>query len=57
MGAVIPQRDALGLQLVAIAGREPASSYLEVRSKRVAGPGMRQTWIPVGELDRVAATA
>lgn len=39
----IPQCDALGLQLAAIAGREPESSYIEVRLRRPQG-GMDQAF-------------
>jgi len=38
----IPQRLALRLQLVAIAGPRPAETFLEVRYKRTDGPGMGQ---------------
>jgi RepB DNA-primase from phage plasmid len=54
MGAVetIPQRDALLLQLAAIAGNEPGSSYLEIRCLRPDGaPGPRE-FIPVRDLKR-----
>lgn len=51
MTVEIPPRDALRLQLAAIAGNEPTSSYIEIRAKRCSG-GMGQDWIPVSELDR-----
>ena len=47
---MIPQREALYLQLAAIAGNEPASSFLEIRWK--AERGMVQEFVPVRELDR-----
>ena len=52
----IPQTWALRLQLAVIAGNEPAGSYIELRFKR-AGGGMAQDFIPVGELERAAASA
>jgi hypothetical protein len=53
----IPQDVALRLQLAAIAGNEPATSYFEIRSKRASGPGMQQDFIPIQELDRAARSA
>jgi hypothetical protein len=53
----IPQDAALRLQLAVIAGNEPATSCLEIRSKRARGPGMQQDFIPVRELDRAARCA
>jgi hypothetical protein len=50
----IDQREASRLQLAAIVGREPATSLLEIRAKRPAGPGMRQIFVPVLEIDRAA---
>jgi hypothetical protein len=51
----IPQRDALLLQLAAIAGNEPPSSYLEVRCLRPDGvPGPRE-FVPVRDLRRAVA--
>lgn len=50
----IPQREALRLQLSAIAGDEPSPSYFEIRAKRATGAGMQQDWIPVRELERAA---
>lgn len=41
---VIPQRVALELQLVMIAGGEPAGGLLEVRYRRPPGGGMGQLW-------------
>ena len=45
---------ALRMQLAAIAGNEPSTSLLEIRSKRAVG--MAQRFVPVRELER-AATA
>ena len=50
----IPQREALRLYLVMIAGREPAGSYFEIRAKRVTGRGMDQDFIPLHDADRAA---
>ncbi len=50
---LIDQRDALRLLLAAIAGNEPSTSRLEVRSKRAKG-GMSQAFFPVREPDRAA---
>jgi hypothetical protein len=47
----IPQAHALRLQLVTIAGKEPAGSLFEIRSRIVTG-GMRQTFVPIRERDR-----
>lgn len=46
----IPRHRALRLQLAAITGNEPSSSYLELRFKTTQGMG--QEWIPVFESDR-----
>jgi hypothetical protein len=46
------QDGALGRYLEAIVGREPLTSLLEIRSRRLAGRGMEQVFVPVGELDR-----
>jgi hypothetical protein len=51
----IPQKYAAKLQLAMIAGSEPATSLFEIRSKRLAGGGMDQTWIPVRDLDRAVS--
>src|SRR5205823_1570851 len=48
---VIPDREALLLQLAAFAGNEPASSYLEVRPLKPWGP---QEWFPVRDIRQVA---
>ena len=50
----IPQDVALRLQLAMIAGREPATSYFELRAKRTTGAGMHQDFIPIRELERAA---
>jgi hypothetical protein len=49
----IPQDAALKLQLAMIAGNEPPTSRLEIRSKRPTG-GMTQLFVSVRELDRAA---
>ena len=49
----IPQRDALRLYLVMVAGREPTGSYFEIRAKRLAG-GMDQDFIPLHDAERAA---
>ncbi len=46
---MIPQGDALFLQLAAIAGGEPAGGLLEVR-ERVTSGGMRAHFFPAGDL-------
>lgn len=51
----IPQHWALKLQLAAIAGNEPASSFLEVRPFDRTMEPARRSWAPVGELDRAVA--
>jgi hypothetical protein len=53
---VIPPADALKLQLAAIAGNEPASSYFELRPLRPDGrPAVRdRAFVPVRELDTAA---
>lgn len=48
----IPQDVALRLQLAAITGNEPESSFIEIRPLHPPG---RQWWIPVCELDSAAA--
>jgi hypothetical protein len=48
----IPQREALSLFLVMVAGFEPTSSYFEIRAKRVGGGGMAQDFISLAELER-----
>jgi RepB DNA-primase from phage plasmid len=53
----IPRRDALYLQLAALAGNEPPSSYLEIRCLRPDGrPGPRE-FVPVRELHRAVDLA
>jgi hypothetical protein len=47
MAAVIPQAEALRLQLAAFAGNEPAGSYLEIRP---LDPTAAQRFVPVREL-------
>jgi hypothetical protein len=58
MAAVeIPARDGLRLQLAAIAGNEPASSFLELRCLRPDGsPGARE-FVPVRDLKRTVNIA
>ena len=52
MSAEIPQRDALLLQLAAIAGNEPESSFIEIRCLRPDGaPGPRE-FVPVRDVRR-----
>jgi hypothetical protein len=57
-GATIPQHDARRLLLAAIAGcgREPASSFLELRFRRPGDP-MRQAFYPCRDVATVAARA
>ncbi len=45
---------ALRHYLLAVAGRAPASSLLEIRSRRLTGHGMEQVFTPARELDRAA---
>lgn len=47
-------REALRCYLAAIIGREPSASLVEIRSRRLAGRGMSQMFVPVGEVDRAA---
>lgn len=50
-GDAIPQEYALKMQLAMIAGNEPPTSFIEIRSTR-AGGGMAQKFVSVRELDR-----
>ena len=54
--AAIPQTAARRLLLQAIAGREPASSFLELRFREPGGP-MRQAFTPCRDLGAASARA
>ncbi len=57
-GEQIPQQEALRMQLAAIAGNEPPTSYFEIRAKRSRPRGgMHQDFIPINEKDRAARSA
>jgi hypothetical protein len=53
----IPQDTALGLQLAAIAGREPPTSFFEIRPlvPPTMAPSDERIWVPIGEVEHVIA--
>jgi len=54
VSGAVDQAAALRLQLAAIGGAEPATSFFEIRARRAGRAGMTQDFIPVRDLDRAA---